>query len=134
MFRLTEEELASFKVKGASKNYKNNKYKAKQCEADGYKFPSVLERDHYLVKKAEVKAGDSLFFLRQVPIYLKGAIIRVDFYTMYKNNEFIFEDDKGLMTPAWKAKQRMVESRYPFKIFIRDRKYVDERMRHYGIK
>lgn len=57
-----------------------SKYDNVPTEVDGIKFQSKLEAKYYVELELRRKAGDVLYFLRQVPFHLPGGVIyRVDF-------------------------------------------------------
>ena len=113
---------------------RKNKYQAIATVVDSITFASKLESNYYRVLKEAVKNGDILFFVRQVPFYLKGAKLVVDFMVVRKDG-VSFEDTKGgRPTEAWAAKRRMVEARYPIKIILRGKDFVTAMMREYGLK
>ena len=94
-----------------------HKFKAKPCEADGKKFPSQLEKRYYEQLVLRQKAGDILFFLRQVPLDLPGNVsYRCDFVIFKKDGEVEFVDCKGFMTPLSDLKIKQVQSLYPIEI------------------
>lgn len=94
-----------------------HKFHAKQTEIDGIKFASKKESKYYQNLKIRQKAGDILFFLRQVPLHLPGNIIyRCDFLEFHKNGIVEFVECKGFKTEGYKIKKRLVESTYPIKI------------------
>ena len=76
-----------------------HKFNAKQSIADGIIFPSKKEKDYYLQLKLRVKAGEVVFFLRQVPFHLPGSTIyRVDFQEFHSDGTVHFIDVKGVQT------------------------------------
>jgi len=94
-----------------------HKYNAKQVEYDGIKFGSKKEGAYYLQLKLRVKAGEVLFFLRQVPFYLPGGVKYVcDFQEFLTDGTVHFIDVKGMKTDMYKAKKKMVEALYPVEI------------------
>lgn len=96
---------------------RRHKFDAVRCEADGIKFPSLRERDCYVQQKLKVQGGRTLFFLRQVPLHLPGGVkYVVDFLTFDADGTQHFIDAKGMRTPTYTAKKKMVEALYPIKI------------------
>ena len=94
-----------------------HKYHAQRCEDDGIKFASKREKYWYNLLKIQQKAGDVLFFLRQVPIDLPGhTTYRCDFMVFYSNGEMAFLDVKGMQTPMFIMKKKQVEDLYPITI------------------
>ncbi len=101
----------------ARTRFRAHKFNAKRTEHDGIKFDSKKEAKRYLELKLLRKAGEVLFFLRQVPIHLPGGVVlRIDFLVFYADGTTEFEDVKGMRTESYKAKKRMVENLYPFEI------------------
>jgi hypothetical protein len=98
-------------------NFKRHKYNAKPTEVDGIRFDSKKEAEYYSTLKLRVKAGDVLFFLRQVPIHLPGGTkLVIDFLEFHADGSVHFVDVKGHETDAFKIKRREVEHHYPFEI------------------
>jgi|SRR6266404_2327090 len=95
-----------------------HKFNAKSCEADGKKFPSLLERKYYNYLKARQANGEVLFFLRQTPFDLPGMKYLADFTVFLASGEVEFIDVKGRDTPMSKAKRKAVEELYPVTIKI----------------
>jgi hypothetical protein len=94
-----------------------HKFHAKRSEADGKKFASKKERTYYEQLKLQQKAGDVLFFLREVPIDIGGGVrYRVDFLVFYSSGEVQFIDVKGVRTRMYLSKKAIVESLYPIEI------------------
>lgn len=94
-----------------------HKFKAKPQVLDGIHFASKKEMYRYLALQQLKKAGEIIFFLRQVPIHLPGNIKYVcDFVIFWTNQEVTFEDVKGFKTDVYKLKKKLVEEEYPFKI------------------
>ena len=94
-----------------------HKFKAKQTLVDDIKFPSKAEAKRYLELKKLTDLGDVVFFLRQVPFYLSGGVKYVcDFLVFWKDESITIEDVKGMKTPMYTAKKKMVEATYPITI------------------
>ena len=97
----------------------HHKFKAKQTIRDGIKFPSKLEALYYDHLNLLIKAGEVVFFLRQVPFYLPGGVkYVVDYQVFYTDGTVAFIDVKGLETRAFIDKKKMVESIYPIEIVV----------------
>jgi len=106
----------------ALKTNVRHKFHAVQCEADGKKFPSKLERAYYLQLKQRQMAGEVIFFLLQTPFALPGGVkYVVDFTIFLVDGTVEFVDTKGKDTPISIAKRKIVESLYPIKIKIVER-------------
>lgn len=94
-----------------------HKFRAKPQEYDGIKFASKKETQRYIHLQNLQKSGEVLFFLRQVPFYLPGGVKYVlDFMIFRADGSVTMEDVKGLKTPMYIAKKKMVESIYPVEI------------------
>ncbi len=94
-----------------------HKYNAKRAERDGIKFDSTKEARYYDELQLRVKAGEVLFFLRQVPFHLPGGVkLIIDFVEFWSNGTVHIVDVKGAKTEQYQAKKRMVEALYPVEI------------------
>ena len=102
------------------KTFSKSKYRSKRHTVDSFNFDSKKEAKYYGQLKILQKAGEVLYFLRQVPFHLPGNIVyRCDFMEVWKNGDIKFIDVKGYDTPASKLKRKQVESLYPVKIYIK---------------
>ena len=89
-----------------------HKFNAVRCETDNIKFASKRECKRYLELKALKSFGEVLFFLRQTPFHLAGGVKYVcDFMVFWKNGEITIEDVKGMKTPVYIAKKKVVEQK-----------------------
>lgn len=96
-----------------------HKFRAKPVVYDGIRFASTLEGDFYLLLKEQQASGRIIFFLRQVPFYLAGGVKYVcDFMVFDADGAVKFFDVKGMETPDFKMKKKMVEATYPVEINI----------------
>jgi hypothetical protein len=96
-----------------------HKFRAQPTECDGIKFASKAEARYYGQLKLRQRAGDVVFFLRQVPVHLPGEVRYVmDFMVFEASGEVRMVDVKGIETESFKAKKRMVEALYPIKIEV----------------
>jgi len=99
-----------------------NKYHAIRCTSDGIKFPSKKERDYYLSLKEAQEEDRLAFFLRQTPFHLPGNVKYViDFIEFWRTEdpnvtEVKFTDVKGILTPVYKIKKKLIEATFPIKI------------------
>lgn len=93
-----------------------HKFNAVRTERDGIKFPSKSEAAYYDYLQACRKAGSLAFFLRQVPLHIPGAVLRLDFLEFWADGTITFTDVKGMETDEFKHKRRAIEILYPFKI------------------
>jgi len=104
---------------GLSRPRPRHKFKARACESDGIKFPSLLEARYYAQLKLREKAGEVLFFLRQTPFHLPGGVkYVVDFTVFLADGSIEFIDTKGKDTLLSSSKRKQVEALYPIEIKI----------------
>ena len=95
-----------------------HKYGAKQTIRDGKKFPSKLEAAYYERLKLRQKAGEVLFFLRQIPFDIPGGRYVCDYMVFLTNGDIDIVDVKGMDTPLSKLKRKAVEEIYPIEIKV----------------
>lgn len=96
-----------------------HKYNAKKTLLDGIKFGSIKESKYYLELKLRQRAGEVIFFLRQVPFHLPGGVTyRLDFMEFLSNGEVHCVEIKGFETKVWKIKKKLVESLFPIEIEV----------------
>ncbi len=96
-----------------------HKFRAISTKIDTIHFASKKEAKYYQELKLKQKAGEILFFLRQVPFYLPGNVQhRIDFMEFRADGTVHFIDTKGYDTPTGKMKRKIVESLYPIIIEI----------------
>lgn len=94
-----------------------HKFNAKKTELDGIKFDSKKEGRRYEELKLLRKAKEIVFFLRQVPFDLPGNVkYKIDFQIFWQDGSVTFEDVKGMRTPQYIMKKKMVEALYPITI------------------
>ena len=93
-----------------------SKYGAKKTVVDGITFPSKLEAKRYGELRMLERSGAITALQRQVPFDLKvnGHLICryiADFtYTQTATGEIVVEDAKGVMTPAFRLKAKLMEA------------------------
>lgn len=96
-----------------------HKFNAQASHSDGMRFDSKKERRYYDTLKTRQQAGDVVTFLRQVPFHLPGGVkYVVDFQEFHADGTVHFVDVKGMETPEFKTKKRMVEATYPVTIEV----------------
>lgn len=96
---------------------RRHKFGAVKTERNGFKFDSKKEARRFDDLNLLIRAKEVVFFLRQVPFHLPGNVTyRVDYQIFWANGEVTFEDVKGMRTPTYIMKKKMVESLYPIKI------------------
>jgi len=94
-----------------------HKFNAKPTEVEGVKFSSKKEAMRFLGLQQLQKAGEIVFFLRQVPFHLAGGIKYVcDFVVFWADGHVSVEDVKGMKTDMYKVKKKLVEDTYPINI------------------
>lgn len=94
-----------------------HKFNAKPTEIDGVKFASKKEAMRFAGLQQLQKAGEIVFFLRQVPFHLPGGVKYVcDFVVFWANGSVTIEDVKGMKTDMYKVKKKLVESKFPITI------------------
>lgn len=94
-----------------------HKYKAKRTQVDGVSFPSLAESRRYAVLKLLERAGEisNLELQPSFPIDIGGrhiCLYKADF-AYFKDGQRITEDVKGVRTPVYNLKKKLVEALYP---------------------
>lgn len=98
---------------------RKHKFNAQPAHRDGQRFDSLKEARYYDQLKLRQQAGEVITFLRQVPFHLPGGVrYVVDFQVFYADGTVAFLDVKGMETPMFKAKKKMVEAVYPVEIEV----------------
>jgi hypothetical protein len=123
--RLTEEQYAdllrrrSIPVASPQPANKQPKYRNQRClSADGKRFDSKLERDYYEQLLLRWKAGDVLWFVRQVNFELEGGVrYRADFLVVTPLGVDVV-DTTGVMTPAKRDKLKQMKARYGIEVQV----------------
>lgn len=97
---------------------RSGKFNAKPQVIDGHRFASKKEALHYLLLKAEQKAGriSGLELQPKFPMpALSGSICTyiADFRYRDKEGKMRVVDVKGMQTPVFKLKLRMLKYFYP---------------------
>lgn len=101
----------------SGRRFQRHKFNAKPTEYDGRRFDSKKEARYAQGLDLRKKAGEIIFYLRQVPFDLPGGVkYRIDFVEFHTDGTVRFIDVKGYDTPMGKAKRKMVEDLYPVKI------------------
>lgn len=97
---------------------KPNKFNAQKTEVDGITFHSLKEARRYGELKLLERAGkvSELALQVKMPIEINGKHICnyfADFvYTDIATNKVTIEDTKGVRTPLYKLKKKLVEAQY----------------------
>lgn len=96
-----------------------HKFRAKPVIEDGKRFASTLEWKYFKHLQLLQSIGDIVFFLEQVPFKLPGGTKYVcDFQVFKADGSVSFVDVKGMVTPTFTLKRKMVEEIYPIQIEI----------------
>lgn len=96
-----------------------HKFNAVRTDVDGIKFDSKKESYYYGQLKLRQRAGEVVFFLRQVPFHLPGGVTyRVDFQEFRSDGTVHFIDVKGMKTKDFIMKKKIVEDLYPVEIEV----------------
>jgi hypothetical protein len=100
---------------------KSSKYKNRRVKLDGYTFDSQAEANRYAELKLLERAGKITRLLLQ-PLYsfqINNKVIFTyfaDFQYMNEHGNMVIEDVKGVRTPLYKLKKKIIEARYDIKI------------------
>lgn len=95
-----------------------SKYFAKQCEINGIKFPSILERNCYLALLSLQQSKKIDFFLRQIPFDLPGNFIHKVDFAVFANEGVTFIEAKGKDLAMGKMKRLQAEEIFKIKIEV----------------
>ena len=101
---------------------KPSKYLNIKVECDGVHFDSKKERDRYLQLRLleRNKYIRDLTLQPRLDLIVNGSKVgfyRADFqYTECETGEQIFEDVKGVKTPVYKLKKKLVEAIYGIQV------------------
>ena len=94
-----------------------HKYKAKPVTIDGIRFASQAEAKRYGELISLEAAGEisNLELQPKYPIVINGAKIctYIADFRYFTNTSTIIEDVKGMITPVYRIKKKLVESLYP---------------------
>jgi hypothetical protein len=94
-----------------------HKFNAKPTTIDDIGFSSRKEANRYCELKLLQQSGEVVFFLIQVPFRLPGKVKYIcDFQIFWADGTVTFEDVKGVRTPMFILKKKMVEELYPVEI------------------
>jgi len=98
---------------------KKTKFKNIRCRAaDGTDFASRLERDYYEQLLLRWKAGDVLWFTRQVPFWLEGGVKFVVDFLVVMPNGVTLADTTGVLTQTKRNKLKQLKARYGLHVDI----------------
>jgi hypothetical protein len=105
-----------------SSKKKKNKYGAKRKQVDGINFHSTWEADRYSELRIMEKAGliSQLKLQVKYPLKVNGAIVSnyiADFVYYDRERNEITEDAKGVKTPEYRLKKKLLLAIYGIEIF-----------------
>lgn len=100
---------------------RRHKYRAKRTTVDGITFASKKEAKRYWELCLLERLGTIKQLQLQVkyPIHIEGKLICTyiaDFVYMNQHGDTITEDVKGMITPVYRIKKKLVEAIYKIKI------------------
>jgi len=96
-----------------------HKFNAKAVYRNTQRFDSKLEARYAHKLDLAKKDGSLLFYLRQVPFELPGAVkYRADFVEFWANGNVVVTDCKGVETQMFKLKRKQLEELYPIELNI----------------
>lgn len=105
--------------KAAAPASSKHKYSAQTVVIDGIRFASRKEGRYYQDLELRKKAGEVLYYLRQVPFHLPGGVTyRVDFQEFHADGSVHYVDVKGMQTKEFVMKKKQVEALYPVTIEV----------------
>jgi len=92
-----------------------HKFKAVRTATNNIKFASKLEARYYNHLLLLQQGGRVVGFLRQTPIHFKSGVKYVtDFLVFYMDGSCAAIDVKGVETPEFKLKKKLIEDEYPW--------------------
>jgi hypothetical protein len=123
--RLTEEQYADLLKRrtvpvttlapAKPRKYRNEPSRS----ADDKRFDSKLERDYYERLLLRWKAGNVLWFVRQVTFELEGGVkYRCDFLEVLASGSVDVIDTTGVMTQAKANKLKQMKARYGIEVKV----------------
>ena len=85
-----------------------HKFNAIRTEIDGIKFASKKEAKRFIALQQLQKAGEIVFFLRQVPFHIPGGLKYVcDYVVFWADGHVSVEDVKGFKTDTYILKKKL---------------------------
>jgi hypothetical protein len=118
---MREQALRQLGIAGGTKEKekRRSKYGAKRILYDGLYFDSKREARRYAYHKLRMGAGEIKCFHRQVIFDLPGNVKYIcDFLVRTNDDEWIYEDSKGVRTKEFRIKQRQVKAIYGVEIVL----------------
>ena len=98
------------------------KYRNKKTSVDGIRFDSKREANRYMELKLLERAGIIKGLKRQEPYILINkssygrAIKYVADFVYYEDDKLVVEDVKGVKTPVYKLKKRLMAERFGIEV------------------
>lgn len=99
-----------------------NKYHNRKTSVDGIRFDSKKEANRYIELKLLERAGVIKDLRRQVPYVIINksrygrAIKYVADFVYLENGQLVVEDVKGVRTPVYKLKKRLMAERFGIEV------------------
>ncbi len=94
-----------------------HKFNAKSITIDQIRFPSLKEGKYYANLIIRQKAGEVLFFLRQVKLDLPAGLkYTVDFVEFWTDGTVHFVECKGMRTKDYIMRKKLAEEAFPITI------------------
>ena len=99
-----------------------NKYHNRKTSVDGIRFDSKREANRYIELKLLERSGVIKGLKRQVPYVLinKSSYGRATKYVAdfvyYEDDKLVVEDVKGVRTPVYKLKKRLMAERFGIEV------------------
>jgi hypothetical protein len=108
------------------------KYRNRVCEYDGKKFDSEAERDRYIHLRLLQSAGEIKDLSCQTKFFYcdrdsDGEDTALMFtyiadFSYFRDGNEVFEDVKGIQTPVFRLKKKLIEARHNVKIVLVSKK------------
>jgi Protein of unknown function (DUF1064) len=100
---------------------RRHKYNARKVTIDALTFDSQAEARRYSQLRILERLGDIQALARQVvfPLVVNGVSVGkyiADFQYCTRDGELVVEDCKGVATPVYRLKKRIVEAQYGLRI------------------
>jgi len=93
-----------------------NKYHARKCQIDGYTFDSLAEGRYYQGLKIMLTNGDIQNLEIHPPFaYVDNGKFIFTYYADFRyteNGKVLIDDVKGVRTPVYKLKKKLIEARF----------------------
>jgi hypothetical protein len=97
-----------------------SKYRAVPTEVDGIKFPSKKEATRWQQLRLLERAGQISQLTRQVPydLFVNGKKVcrYVSDFNYYEGDQLVVEDSKGMPTPTYRLKKKLMDAVYNIQI------------------